>query len=104
MNTNYTSLNSDIQEFFDTWKSQFEVAPEMDCPFEVTSFGILCVKGVSLCHGSELNLTNSSFDVESLLLSTKTGVTFTVMIEMPFDGKPDISCVLKTEQVYPVVA
>ena len=102
MNTNHTQLLTDIRNLFEDWKSIFDNPPELAYSLEIDADGIVQLNGASLCPADEINIPDSSYNLEFIRLETHSGVWFTVVITWPYEGAPSITQIKKSELLYSI--
>ena len=74
------------------WRSQFDSPPELKLSFSVAPVSeLLTLNGIELCPVCEVDLEDTYFDIEYLVISTITGDRFDIFIDWPYDGPAKIS-------------
>lgn len=89
-----------IEGLFDKWKTIFDNPPTLDFSIEVKDDGYLYINNTALCPAEDIDLEKSYHDVELLFIVTRTGMTFVIEIDWPFEDNASISRIIKQETIY----
>jgi len=101
MNMTSEAILAHLKALTDEWLSQFEIPPaKSPVTYHITDEGLLCVNGTVLFPARELVPESSSYEVESLYLTSASGDEYEVGINWPVAGAPYMAFVRRISTLY----
>ena len=89
-----------VNALFDKWKTIFDNPPALDFSIEVKDDGFLYIHDTALCPVKDIDLERCYHDVEVVFIVTRSGITFAIEIDWPFEGNARVSRIVKQETIF----